>query len=101
MIIASRRENEYVFYHYDLRGSVTTIVKAEEGNIILEEGYEYDAFGETTAKKEDFFNEIKFTGAVQESSTGLYYMNARHYDPSTGRFLQQDTYAGSIWEPMT
>lgn len=36
---------------------------------------------------------MKFTGAVQDV-TGLYYMQSRHYNPSTGSFLQQDSYAG-------
>jgi len=30
-------------------------------------------------------------GSVTDRDTGLLYMQARHYDPSTGRFIQADT----------
>src|SRR5207249_2116528 len=31
-----------------------------------------------------------YTGEQADSETGLVYLRARHYDPATGRFLQQD-----------
>ncbi|QNU68451.1 RHS repeat-associated core domain-containing protein [Ruminiclostridium herbifermentans] len=34
-----------------------------------------------------------FSG-YQYDETGLYYLNARMYDPKTARFLQEDTYLG-------
>jgi RHS repeat-associated protein len=37
----------------------------------------------------------QFTGAQYDSVTGLYYMGARYYDPSTGRFLQEDSIGGT------
>ncbi|MDL2225539.1 RHS repeat-associated core domain-containing protein [Eubacteriales bacterium OttesenSCG-928-M02] len=36
-----------------------------------------------------------------EASGSLYYLSARHYDPNTGRFLQQDTYKGDSFNPWT
>jgi len=108
-VIAQRRAsegNEFYFYHYDMRGSVTNIVGTETENgqtqVKLVQGYDYDVFGETTELKPgEFGNEQKYTGAVYEESLGIYYMNARHYDPSTGRFLQQDTYKGNGYSPRT
>ncbi|MDL2225543.1 hypothetical protein LJC20_05035 [Eubacteriales bacterium OttesenSCG-928-M02] len=55
---------------------------------------------------------MKYTGAVEgrslllpseggEASGSLYYLFARHYDPNTGRFLQQDTYKGDMFSPWT
>lgn len=41
------------------------------------------------------------TGQVYDRSTGLYYYNARFYDPEDGRFLTQDTYRGENTEPET
>ncbi len=35
-----------------------------------------------------------YTGAVIDTETGLYYMNARYYDPETGRFISQDSFRG-------
>ena len=45
-------------------------------------------------------NDIKFTGAMLDNS-GTYYLGSRHYDPNTGRFLQQDTFKGEAYSPWT
>ena len=34
-----------------------------------------------------------------DASTGLYYLNARYYDPADKRFLTEDTYRGSENDP--
>ena len=109
-IVASKRfdgayENMYFFYHYDIRGSVTSILAPDVKRV---KGYGYDEFGETEeVGSNSFFNEVKFTGAVHDTATGLYYMNARHYNPDTGRFVSQDTEKGlplirgrSIYTPI-
>ncbi len=38
---------------------------------------------------------------MSDLSTGLQYMNARFYNPATGRFLTQDTYSGNPYDPWT
>ena len=48
-----------------------------------------------------FLNDVTFTGSVTDKSTGLQYMNSRFYNPSTGRFLSQDTYTGNAYDPWT
>ena len=88
---------DYFFYRYDIRGSVTTIVDGE-GAVV--KSYDYDEFGVTTASGDAFFNEVTFTGSVADAS-GLLYMNARYYNPATARFLSQDTYTGSAFDPWT
>ena len=50
---------------------------------------------------EDVENEICYTGGIYDESTGLYYLNARHYDPQDGRFTSQDTYRGKDEEYKT
>ena len=89
--------DDYFFYRYDIRGSVTTIVDGE-GAVV--KSYDYDEFGVTTATGDTFHNEVTFTGSVADAS-GLLYMNARYYNPSTARFLSQDTYTGSASVPWT
>ena len=57
--------------------------------------YDYDDFGNTTIKgNTEFYNEICFADAIYDASTGLYYLNARYYNPETGRFISQDSYRG-------
>ena len=88
---------DYFFYRYDIRGSVTTIVDGE-GAVV--KSYDYDEFGVTTSTGDAFFNEVTFTGSIADAS-GLLYMNARYYNPATARFLSQDTYTGSASDPWT
>ena len=61
--------------------------------------YWYNDFGEVTERKassySSFNNELQYTGAVYDDSTGLLYLNARFYDPQTGRFISRDTYRGA------
>ncbi len=91
--------NQYYFYHYDMRGSTTAIIRP---NGTLTTGYSYDEFGnlEQTGAT-DFLNDMTFTGSVSDMSSGLQYMNSRYYQPSTGRFLSQDTYSGNAYDPWT
>ena len=51
--------------------------------------------------EESFINEVTFTGSVRDLGSGLQYMNARYYDPATGRFVSQDTYTGTPYAPWT
>jgi RHS repeat-associated protein len=39
-----------------------------------------------------FTNEVRFTGERTDTESGLEFLRARTYDPSTGTFLQRDTW---------
>ena len=106
-IIASQRENQsdnqskYWIYHYDAQGSVTNIIGADaQGALFRAENNVYDPFGNLETGQTTIKNNIKYTGAIQDTN-GLTYLGARHYDPNTGRFLQQDTYKGDEFSPWT
>lgn len=80
------------FYSKDVQGS-TSVITDEEGNCVT--SYDYTDYGETTKKvNAEFYNEICYTGGVYDELTGLYYLNARYYNPEDGVFLSQDTYRG-------
>ena len=91
-MICSRRANgnDY-WYRQDIRGSVTNIVDVDDDVV---KSYTYDAYGNTSGSGA-FVNSFAYTGAVIDPETGLCYMNARYYDPETGRFISQDTYRGN------
>ena len=82
--------DDYEIHVTDIQGSTYSLL---DESLQSQAGYEYGDFGETktTGSSE---NEICYTGAVYDDVTGLYYMNARYYDPETGRFISQDTYRG-------
>ena len=86
-------------YTKDIQGSTSSILnKDTKGEL----SYEYDDFGETSIHGNSALkNEICYTGGIYDESTGLYYLNARYYDPENGRFLTEDTYRGEVNDPDT
>jgi len=79
------------WYRQDIRGSVTNILNSSDAVV---KSYTYDAYGNTEQSGQTFSNSFAYTGAVIDPETGLYYMNARYYDPATGRFINQDSFRG-------
>ena len=77
------------YYVTDVRGSVVAIVD-ESGNITHK--YQYDEFGKVTQKEEADYNPFQYVGkyGVMYLTDHQYYMRARHYDPTIGRFLSED-----------
>jgi len=52
--------------------------------------YAYLPFGEAQTTSETIANPLRFAGRELDGSTGLYYNNARWYDPSLHRFISED-----------
>ena len=90
----------YYLYQKDAQGSTRAVTGADG---TCAEWYSYTDFGETTIHEEldGFKNVICYTGGVYDESTELYYLNARYYNPETGRFLSRDTYRGENAKPNT
>ncbi|WMT82949.1 hypothetical protein TEMA_34470 [Terrisporobacter mayombei] len=97
--ISSAEGEKYYFYNKDMRESTTNLVNVEGKS---EVAYEYTDFGETEINgDENFYNEICYTGGIYDNKTGLYYLNARYYNPEDGRFLTEDTYRGEFTDPSS
>jgi RHS repeat-associated protein len=89
------------FYHRDRMGSVAAITDAAGEPVAATS---YDAFGQIRSNDQSESapsNPMRFTGALYDSDTGLYHLNARQYDPATGRFLQTDPLDRPMTEPGT
>ena len=102
-ILATQRygsdHTDYLLYNKDIQGSSTSLVK-EDGS--ADATYRYTDFGETTINGDNKAeNEVCYTGGIYDQSTGLYYLNARYYNPEDGGFLTEDTYRGETNEPDT
>lgn len=52
--------------------------------------YKYNAYGEKLTSN-NTSNPISYRGYYYDTETGLYYLKARYYDPTTGQFTQEDT----------
>ena len=60
----------------------------------IQKTYHYDAFGVTKDESGDTSNRLTYTGQMYDSETSQYYLRARFYNPSIGRFTQEDIYRG-------
>jgi RHS repeat-associated protein len=67
----------------------------EQGRPII--GYDYDPFGVATRSSGTSANPLRYTGQYLDNATGLYYLRARYYEPSLGRFLQRDTIVPDLY----
>jgi RHS repeat-associated protein len=95
---------EINYFHHDNLGS-TRAMTDDDGKVVMEQ--DYLPFGGDLAKpgqlkvKNETGESYKYTGQKQVASIGLYYYNARYYDPSIGRFNRQDSYKGELSTPQT
>lgn len=76
------------YYHNDHLGS--PVAATDERNELLWRAH-YRPYGERQENPRDVpYGSRGYTGHVQDSSSGLVYMQARYYDPVVGRFLSID-----------
>jgi len=91
-------ENQFVggawtpsFYGVDGGGSVRQLTNSS-GTVT--DTYEYDAFGNKVNSTGTTPNNYLYRGEQYDSDLSLYYLRARYYNPTTGRFLNVDSLAG-------
>ena len=84
------------YLHEDALGSVRLEATA---SVTIKFSSNYMPYGSNYAMtgKEVFM----YTGKVYDASTGLYYLLARFYDPTIGRFITEDSFAGEENDPMS
>ncbi len=91
-------EGETYYYLYNGHADVTALI-TQNGTVAST--YYYDAFGNILESTGNANNSILYSGYQYDKETGLYYLNARMYDPGTARFLQEDTYTGDPNDPLS
>ncbi|MBF2067245.1 MAG: putative Ig domain-containing protein [Calothrix sp. C42_A2020_038] len=97
-LVRARRGGREGFYHTDGLGSTRVITDAVG---LITDRYTYDAFGVLLNQNGTFGNSFQFAGEQRDGTTGLDYLRARYYDPSLGRFISKDAYAGTITDPYS
>ena len=97
-LVSQERDGKVSVYLYDGHGSVVGL--ANESGVVTDT-YCYDAFGNLLKSKGSTKNCYRYCGEQFDETTGLYYLRARYMDTSTGRFISQDTYQGTINDPVS
>lgn len=97
-LISQERGGEAYFYHYDGLGSTRSLTDSQGD---LANTYDYEAFGEVLGQTGSVENRYLFAGEQFDNTLSQYYLRARYYDQSSGRFTQQDTWMGNNQDPIT
>jgi RHS repeat-associated protein len=83
-------------YHHDQLGSVRAITNST-GSVVAT--YTYDPYGRLTGSTGIHTNPFRWAGEYTDTETGLVYLRARYYDPTTAQFLTRDPLESSTREP--
>ena len=85
------------YYLFNAHGDVTGLADSTGASA---RAYDYDAFGVEKDPDPLDENPFRYCGEYFDRETETYYLRARYYDPTIGRFTQQDTHwttANSIY----
>ena len=93
-LVGRKDSSGIYFYHSDNLGS-TNVVTDKSGNVV--ERTTYEPYGNVLSGGASKF---LYTGK-EKDSTGLYYFNARYYDPALMHFIQADTVIGDVYHPLS
>ncbi|MFD2115286.1 RHS repeat-associated core domain-containing protein [Paenibacillus yanchengensis] len=86
------------YYMVNGHGDVTGITDTA-GELINE--YTYDIWGKPLEHSETIEQSFRYSGEYWDEETNLQYLRARWYDPSIGRFINEDTYEGELSNPLS
>ncbi|MBU3978757.1 RHS repeat-associated core domain-containing protein [Patescibacteria group bacterium] len=88
-----------IYYLEDGLGNVRFITSRSGTNV---RSYTYDPFGNITGTQGTLTgNRYQFQTQQNDSESGMYYLRARYYDPTTGRFISRDPVKGTLVNPQT
>ncbi|MCA9407806.1 MAG: VCBS repeat-containing protein [Candidatus Omnitrophica bacterium] len=87
-----------IYYHQDALDS-TRILTNNTGAII--DSYDFSAYGELLNQTGTSTNSYLFAGQQFDEQANRYYMRARYYDQTVGRFLSRDPASGDERNPLS
>jgi RHS repeat-associated protein len=97
-LLSMTRNGATYFYQTNGHGDVVSLTDAT-GTIV--NTYSYDPWGRVLSATETVENPFRYAGYYFDSSTGLYYLWHRYYDPELRRFLTKDPVSGSVIETQS
>lgn len=96
VLIGLRHPPGVLYYHQDQLGSTRALTDNGGGTYA---SYTYDAYGNLTGSTGTANNPFGFAGQYTDGESGLTYLRARYYDPTTGQFLTRDPLAAITGSP--
>jgi RHS repeat-associated protein len=102
-LIDERTPTGTYYYLFDGLGSVVGVTDTS-GNLVGNERYQYDPYGNLLQAPVSSVlqsNIWRFAGGQFDSGTGLTKFGVRYYDPTVGRWTQQDPKGGSLFDPRS
>ena len=91
-------KSEYTYYTQNAHGDVVNLTNA---NGEVTKTYKYNAFGVEKDISESDTNAFRYCGEYYDSESGTIYLRARYYDPTIGRFISRDSFAGKNEDPLS
>jgi RHS repeat-associated protein len=76
--------------HYMVRDAIGSVVALTDGSGATASRFSYDPFGREISATGSVATPWRFAGEYLDASTGLYKIGERFYDPTLGRWTQQD-----------
>lgn len=91
-------DGSVAWFHQDQLGSTRMLSDAAGAELAR---YRYSPFGALLDEQatQQPATPLLFAGQYRDGESGLYYLRARSYDPSTGQFLSRDPLAGTTRRP--
>lgn len=90
------------YYLSNLHGDIVELRNAATGNNNARlNQYTYDIWGNPLTMQENVAQPFRYSGEMWDNTTKLQYLRARWYDPSVGRFINEDSYEGDITNPLS
>ena len=91
-------KSEYTYYTQNAHGDVVNLTNA---NGEVTKTYKYNAFGVEKDISESDTNAFRYCGEYYDTESDTIYLRARYYDPSIGRFISRDSFAGKQGDPLS
>jgi RHS repeat-associated protein len=90
-----------LWFHQDQLGSTRALTN-QQGKLVTT--YNYNAYGQRLGLGQGgdglpALTPLLYAGQYTDAESGLQYMRARYYDPSTGQFLTRDPWAAATRDP--
>jgi RHS repeat-associated protein len=86
------------YLHHDQIGSTRVITDAA-GVTGTATTFTFDPYGNQVSSSGSLATNLRFQGQYLDSESGLYYLRARYYDPTTGQFLTVDPAVAKTMSP--